>query len=546
MFCAISGNSPEHPVVSKTGHLFEQSVIEKYIEATGKCPVTGEELSAADLLPVKTSSTVKPRPLAATSIPGMLTLFQNEWDAVMLETYARPNCITPFSSPLPRHSSLRKLPLEGDNLHTDSCSCPVRYTLKQQLDTVRQELGHALYQHDAACRVIARLIKERDDARKALAEAQPSPANVASAASAATAATAASIPNGSAASAPMEVESPSGMPTELAAKFQETSQTLAKGRKKRQPVEGQASAEAIAEYRTAFSQAVFSAGSVCVDVHLSLPLAAVGGADGSAFVFDCTKGSTGPQLKGHTGRITSVRLHPSKPLALTSSADTSARVWSTEGRQLHELTGHTAEVSSCTLHASGEYCITASMDKTWALFDLERGAMVFRVPEGVTGYGPACSFPGMHVRTSVHRNTDRARAAEVVRIWDVKSQANVASFEGHTGVVNCLAFSENGYYLATGSEDATVKIWDLRKLKNIRSISEKRPAPISSLAFDNFGAFLAVGGGEGISIYESKGWSLVKSFDAQSVTGVGFGKAAATVVAGSGDGVVKVYSAESL
>ncbi len=40
------------------------------------------------------------------------------------------------------------------------------YTLKKHLEDVRQELAHALYQHDAACRVIARLMKERDAARK--------------------------------------------------------------------------------------------------------------------------------------------------------------------------------------------------------------------------------------------------------------------------------------------------------------------------------------------------------------------------------------------
>ena len=447
MFCAISGNAPEHPVIStKSGHLFEQSVVEKYIESTGKCPVTGEPLEAADLLPVKVASTVKPRPLAATSIPGMLSLFQTEWDALMLETHS----------------------------------------LKQQLETVRQELGHALYNHDAACRVIARLIKERDDARQALAEAQPSAAVAAAAVAAASAPPTSKGGEPAAkrakAAAPAVESSAGELTPEIIASFEATSKTLSKGRKKRQPPADQTSAEALAAFGEVASEAVLPAGPVCVDVHASEPLAAAGGADGSVILFDCAKGAVGAKLAGHSKRVNAIRLHPSKPLALTCSQDKSARIWNTDGTQLHVLS-HSGDVTGVTLHATGDYCVTSCSDKSWSLFDIDRGSCVLRVPDGSGGYTCAGFHPdGLILGTGVD---------SVVRIWDVKSQQNVASFEGHTGTVTCLAFSENGYYLATGSADTTVKMWDLRKLKNFHTIEPG--AAVGGLAFDNSGLFLAVG-----------------------------------------------------
>merc|ERR1719464_1764384 len=102
----------------------------KQVESTGKCPVTKDDLSKDDLVEVKANKAVRPRPAAATSIPGMLSLLQSEWDALMSETYE----------------------------------------LKSHLDTTRKQLSHALYQHDAACRVIARLLKERDSANAQVAQ----------------------------------------------------------------------------------------------------------------------------------------------------------------------------------------------------------------------------------------------------------------------------------------------------------------------------------------------------------------------------------------
>ena len=142
----VSGESPQVPVASRKsgtsrlgasahtsnvlGNVFERRLIEAYISENGTDPITNEELTIDDLIDLKPSRIVRPRPPTLTSIPSLLSVFQNEWDALALETY----------------------------------------TLKQQLVQTRQELSTALYQHDAAVRVIARLSRERDEARDALSK----------------------------------------------------------------------------------------------------------------------------------------------------------------------------------------------------------------------------------------------------------------------------------------------------------------------------------------------------------------------------------------
>ena len=63
-----------------------------------------------------------------------------------------------------------------------------------------------------------------------------------------------------------------------------------------------------------------------------------------------------------------------------------------------------------------------------------------------------------------------------IRLFEVNNSSNqnpILTLEGHTGNVTSLGFQRNGRYLYSGSEDGTVKLWDLRSPTFSRSFDSK-------------------------------------------------------------------------
>ena len=182
--------------------------------------------------------------------------------------------------------------------------------------------------------------------------------------------------------------------------------------------------------------------------------------DGTLKLRDVATGILGVTLEGHAGIVNSVAFSPD---GSTVAAGTNSRVnlWDVATHNSAILTGHTSWVTSVAFSPDGKAIGVGRADGT-TIWNVDTHHRVFSEK-----YQDEVNF----VRFSPDGAIFASAAGAKIFLLNVET-GDRATLSGHRNQINVLAFSPDGRTLASGADDGMVKLWDVTTGQNTATFGD--------------------------------------------------------------------------
>src|SRR5262249_46003029 len=140
-----------------------------------------------------------------------------------------------------------------------------------------------------------------------------------------------------------------------------------------------------------------------------------------------------------------------------------------------------------------------------------------------------------------------------VRLWNLQTEAQIGTFEGHESDLSSVAFSPDGRRLASSGWDHTIKVWDVAEGKKpvARGKQPKPPLTIqrhsdvvSQVCFSPDGRYIASASWDGIvGLWDSSTGKEVRTYRGHTgnVNSVAFSPDGESLASAGADHQVKVW-----
>lgn len=198
---------------------------------------------------------------------------------------------------------------------------------------------------------------------------------------------------------------------------------------------------------------------------------ASGGMDGIIKVYEVESGNHVVDLEGPE-EITWIQWHPKGNVVLCGSVESTVWMFKVpSGECMNVFAGHTAPVSCGTFTHDGKKIVTGSEDGSMIVWDPVTAQPLVKLTsddgrfhqEAVTSL--AISFDNRVITTGSADGTSR-----VVLL----ANGNIlASLEGHSDSIETISYCQTMNFVATGSVDGRVNLWDLTNFKLRSTLSHE-------------------------------------------------------------------------
>eukprot|EP01091_Cochliopodium_minus_P014328 TRINITY_DN4846_c0_g1_i2.p1 TRINITY_DN4846_c0_g1~~TRINITY_DN4846_c0_g1_i2.p1 ORF type:complete len:337 (+),score=64.76 TRINITY_DN4846_c0_g1_i2:257-1267(+) len=169
-------------------------------------------------------------------------------------------------------------------------------------------------------------------------------------------------------------------------------------------------------------------------------------------------------LKGHRGNISWLTFHPQYTQLLSSSEDTTIKIWDYEtGEFERTLKGHTGSVQHVEFNKTGELMVSCSSDLTIKIWDMNSFECIKTLHGHDHNVSCAIFSPSGDKIYSSSRD-------KTIKIWETGTGYCVKTLTGHDEWVRKIIINEDGTLLASCSQDQTAKIWNLVKGEAIKTL----------------------------------------------------------------------------
>ncbi|WP_026073174.1 WD40 repeat domain-containing protein [Nodosilinea nodulosa] len=239
----------------------------------------------------------------------------------------------------------------------------------------------------------------------------------------------------------------------------------------------------------------------------------------------------GIEITANQGAIHSAKFNPIRQQLITAGEDGSIKLWDLSGNLVTILETYQGSVSSIAFSQDGKWLATGSSDGTSKIWYFGEPVTSIIAQQGAvnsTAFSPDS------------RELATAGSSGTMKLWDLTSaKSTIIVPTGHNQVDN-VASSSRGYLATSGSDNGTVRLWNLLG-ESVETIPTQLKY-VFSMAFSPDGLELAMSG-ETVKLWNSLNETIVNISTQQGeVLDLEFNSNGNQLATGGGDGSIKLWT----